>query len=66
MAKNIKKGPNTDSVVHFEGSKGLPQMLNFTIFIKWAKSKVYNLKALLIGLYYPFWHLNMSTTEREI
>ena len=43
-----------DSFVHVEGSKGVSQMLKFTIFIKWTKSKVYNLQALLIGLHYPF------------
>ena len=66
MAKNIKKGPYTDSFVHLEGYKGVSQMLKFTIFTKWTKSNVYNLRTLLIGLRYPFWHLNMSVMEREI
>ena len=53
--KYQKMGPsNMDSVVHFEGSTGVPQMLNFAIFIKWAKSTVYNLRTLLIGLHHLF------------
>ena len=43
----------TDSFVHFEGSKGVPKMLNVTIFTKWTKSKVYTLRTLLTGLHYP-------------
>ena len=51
-----------ESFVHFEGSGGVAQMLNLSIFIIWTKSKVADLRMLSAGLHYALSHLNMSAT----
>ena len=67
MAKNLPKiAPDTDVFVHYQGLRGVPQVLHTFIIIVWIQIWVVSLRMLSAGEHLAVLRPNLSVRRPQI